>query len=194
MTPPDDPDTESVDIPNAGDVPLPPSDCEFEDEPPGAYLRGLRLGLWALIWNVAHFAAAVLVAAVWLTGGADPADRDAWALLAVLWALVPVSASIGVLCVFAVGRYSDRGFGFLGGSSLALGVATLAVWGVLRFGLEVEFPLGEDSPPVDASVGRAASPIDRADHRDMMLSFGRPAGSAVSCGPQSATHESWRRP
>jgi len=128
----------------ADDVPA----GEFDDEPPGAYLRELRAGPWTIAWSVINLVATVAVAAV--VRGALGADDNVLAPLAFVWALLPASCLLAAI-VSGWLVLLDDGPSVRAAARWALGLALVALglWLVLRYGFGIAFSDAARGRPSD---------------------------------------------
>jgi hypothetical protein len=127
--------------PDDGPPPLPSHlpEIEFEDEPPGAYLRELRAGRWTVVWSVVNVSLLAAVAVAWFSGAVEPAAA-ARAPAELLWALLPASSTIALIVSgwFLLVEVSSP-VSVNAKWSVVLAILSLLVWLVLRYGFGILF-------------------------------------------------------
>jgi len=105
---------------------------EFEDEPPGAYLRELGVGNWNVVWSALNLLLTSAVAVAWHLGTLTP--QSEWRVLArLVWALMPALSAVVLMitCWQAIvgSRPQSRWRLWI---TLLLGGVALACWYCLR--------------------------------------------------------------
>ncbi len=113
-------------------------DQEFEDEPPGAYLRELRVGNLNVVWGVLNLFFTIAVAFFWYIELLT-VDSPWWIPARLIWILIPPSCIVLFLVTFWQAAVGSKQPSWRSTLSLWLCVFALGGWIALRYAGEIDF-------------------------------------------------------
>ena len=105
---------------------------EFIDEPPGSYLRELRVGNWNVIWSVVNLIATLAVVIAGRPAQLGP-DSSWWVLSKLTWTLLPVSCGMLFLVTTWLRLVGSQRDGWRFGLSIVPTFIALCLWISFRY-------------------------------------------------------------